>query len=371
MEAYRYDFAQLKATRTDEGFIIDSPVVGRVGVQVYRNKDGTIRRELRLPEEVFKADSMESAAGKPITDDHPPEPVNSKNFKKYAIGTMTGSAVQDGETIRVPLVIHDEAAIDKAIKGGKRELSLGYKVDLEETSGTHPQYGEYDAIQRNIRINHLALVGRARAGSVARLNLDRADAYQYDDDQTEVTMSTDNLGRIRLDSGLEYQAAPEVIVAVEKLRNDHETAMNELAETKTRLDALTGERDTLKAQVEKHTNELEKVRADALEAARTEIKERADVEKVAAAFKVDCADMTTRQIKEAVIKSVRTDADLTGKSDEYINAAYDTAAALRGDKAMEEQRKATGTRNDSAKPALSAAEKYAQFRANGFKTQEA
>jgi hypothetical protein len=369
MEAYRYDFAQLKATRTDEGFIIDSPVVGRVGVQVYRNKDGTMRRELRLPEEVFKADALASAEGKPITDDHPPEPVNPKNFKKYAIGTMTGAAIQDGDAIRVPLVIHDETAIDKATKGGKRELSLGYKVDLDETPGTHPEYGDYDAIQRNIRINHLALVGRARAGSMARLNLDRADAYQYD--HTEVTMSTDNLGRIRLDSGLEYQAAPEVIVAVEKLRNDHETVTKELADAKTRLDTLAGERDTLKAQVEKHAAELEKVRADALEAARAEIKERADVEKVAATFKVDCADLTTRQIKEAVIKAVRTDADLTGKSDEYINAAYDTTAALRGDKAMEEQRKATGTRNDGGKPTMSAAEKYAQFRANGFKTQEA
>ncbi|MFI7909566.1 DUF2213 domain-containing protein, partial [Acinetobacter baumannii] len=68
---------------------------------------------------------------------------------------------------------------------------------------------EYDAIQRNIRVNHLAIVPRGRAGN-ARLNLDRHDAVLFNPEE-EIGMPTDNLGRIRLDSGLEYQAAPEVI----------------------------------------------------------------------------------------------------------------------------------------------------------------
>lgn len=357
----RYDFAQIKATRTDEGFIVDAPIVGRVGVQVYRNADGSTRRELRLPDDVFKADSLATFAGKPITDDHPGEPVTSKNFKKYAIGTMTGNAYQDGDNVRVPLVIHDGEAIEKIDKGGKRELSLGYKVDLDETPGEHPEYGPYDAIQRNPRINHLALVGRARAGSIARLNLDRADAYQYD--HTEVHMSADNLGRLRLDSGLEYQAAPEVIVAFEKMRNDHSEVTKELASVKTTAEKLAGERDTLQARVDGFNAELDKARTDALEVARAEVKERAEVEKTAAAFKVDSVDtLTTRQIKEAVIKAVRADADLSGKSDEYINAAYDIAAAMRGDAAMAEQRKAANNpRTDAAPTGSNATDAYKSF----------
>jgi hypothetical protein len=271
---------------------------------------------------------------------------------------MTGAAYQDGDYIRVPLVIHDGDAIDKIEKGGKRELSLGYKVDLEETSGVHETYGEYDAIQRNPRINHIALVGRARAGSIARLNLDRADAYQYD--PHEVHMSAENLGRIRLDGGLEYQAAPEVIVAFEKMRNDHE-------EVKKSLEALTGQRDTLQARVDSFAAELEKTRSDALESARAEVKERAEVEKVAADFKLDGYEaMTTRQIKEAVIKSVRKDADLSDKSDEYINAGYEIAAAVRGDAAIAEQRKATAPRNDAAPETNS----YKQFMANLGKKEQ-
>ena len=44
MEAIRYDRAEIKATRNDEGYLIDTPVVGRVGIQLYKNADGTIRR---------------------------------------------------------------------------------------------------------------------------------------------------------------------------------------------------------------------------------------------------------------------------------------------------------------------------------------
>lgn len=344
--AFRYDFAQLKASRTDEGYIADMPVVGRVGVLTYRNADGTTRRELRLPEDVFNADSLTSFAGKPVTDDHPSEPVTSRNAKKYSVGTMTGPGLQDGETVRVPMIIHDGDTIEKADKGGKRELSLGYKVDLEETPGTHPEYGAYDAIQRNIRINHLALVGRARAGSIARLNLDRADAYQYTEDN-EVIMSAETLGRIRLDSGLEYQAAPEVIVAVEKLRNDNEEAKTRIDALHSEVEKLAGERDTLKARVDGFDAELQKARADALE----EVKQLEAVKKVAETFKVDAADKTARQIKEAVIGAVRKDAgDLSGKSDEYINAAFDMALSLRSDAAIADQRVKTAPRNDGATP---------------------
>lgn len=56
-------------------------------------------------------------------------------------------------------------------RSGLRELSLGYSLDLDETPGVWNGQ-PYDAIQRNIRINHLALVEKARAGEQARLNID-------------------------------------------------------------------------------------------------------------------------------------------------------------------------------------------------------
>lgn len=328
------------AAVTDEGYLVDTPIVGRTGIQMYKNADGTIRRELRPPEEVFKADSLTSFVGKPITDGHPTEMVNAKNAKSLLVGAIHTEGKQDGDNVVAGITIHDADMIDKIMKGGKRELSLGYKVDIEEIAGEWNGQ-QYDAIQRNIRINHLAIVPRGRAGN-ARLNLDRLDA------ESVITGENmpENLSRVRLDSGLEYQAAPEVVVEVEKLRGDKAELTTHVDELQKQLDTVAAERDTLKSQVAS----ADKVRADALEAARAEIKVRAILEKSAEAFKIDCADKSDREIKESVIKSKRADADLSGKSDDYINAAFDLTVELKADEAMAEQRKA-GRADGEQKPA--------------------
>lgn len=351
MNVIRYDRATLKARRTDEGFLIDTPIVGRVGIQIYQNADGSIRREFRPPEQVFNADSLASFSGKPITDDHPTEKVTSKNAKALTIGAMTGEAKQDGDNVIVPITVFDADVIDKIEKGGKRELSLGYSVKLDETPGEWN--GEkYDAIQTDIRVNHLALVAKGRAGN-ARLNLDRLDAVSINVDK-DIPMS-DNLGRLRLDSGLEYQAAPEVIVAFEKMRNDANENKSKLDNLNAEVEKLTGERDMLKGEVAK----IDQIKADAFEAARCSILARADLEKVAEGFKVDCKDKTDRQVKEAVIKSVRADADLVEKSDEYVQAAFDMAVEMKPDDAMAKQRQA-GNRGDAA-PVAKSGDKYKAF----------
>lgn len=343
MQVIRYDRTPIKATHTDEGYLIDTPILGRVGIQLYKSADGTIRREFRPPEEVFSADSMRSFAGKPVTDEHPPEAVTAKNAKRLSVGTIQGEATQDGDNVIAPIIIHDGGTVDKIIKGGKRELSLGYKVDLEETPGVWNGQ-EYDAIQRNIRINHLAIVPRGRAGN-ARLNIDRLDAILFNPVEEE-TMS-ENMGRVRLDSGLEYQAAPEVVVEVEKLRNDKSDLVKSVEDLKKKFDAVSAECDTVKAKVQT----AEKVRADALELARAEVKARGVVEKVAESFKIDASGKTDREVKEMVIKSVRADADLTGKSDDYVNAAFDMTVAMKKDDAMATQRQAGAPRSDGKKEA--------------------
>lgn len=354
MEVARYDRATLKATRTDEGYLVDTPIVGRTGILIYHNADGTTRRELRRPEEVFHPDSLASFAGKPITDGHRGF-ITAANAKSVSIGVIKGDGFADGEAVLAPIVIHDGAAIDKAINGGVRELSLGYKVNLDETPGVWN--GEpYDAEQTSIRVNHLAIVPKGRAGN-AKLNLDRFDAASFNPDQEEAPMS-DTLSRIRLDSGLEYQAAPEVIVAIEKMRADAAEVATRADAAAKALDAMTAERDALKSQVA----DADKLRADALDAARKEIVARVALEKAAEAFKVDCADKTDRQVREAVILATRADADLAGKSDEYISAAFDIAVAMRSDAAIVTQRQTINApREDAGKPAVGS---HAAYMAN-------
>lgn len=356
MTVQRFDFAKMKATKTDEGYLVDTPIVGRVGVQTYINADGTIRKEFRPPEEVFHPDALSSMAGKPITDQHPNGKVTAANYKKLTIGTMLGSGRQDGDNVLADIIIQDAEAIAKAEKGGIRELSLGYSVDLEETPGEYN--GEkYDAIQRRIRVNHLALVPKGRAGN-ARLNLDRCDAVAF----TEDCMS-DKLSRVRLDNGIEYDAAPEVAHALEKSRADTADLKTQLVAKSAEAEKLAGERDTLKARVDGFAVELDKVKADALTAAHAQVKARADLEKVAEGFKVDCSGKTDREVKEAVIKSVRADASLDGKSDEYVQAAFDMSVSMKADTAMAAQRK-TVMNADATGAVKTAAQKYKEHMEN-------
>lgn len=169
----RLDSIQLDETYwTKEGYLIDHPVVTSVGIFEYLNPDGTIRRELRLPENVFAPESLESYEGKPIIITHDAGAVDKNNVDREHIGTILSKGYQDGENVRCKIVIH---STDSMKRSGLRELSLGYSLDLDETPGTwNGQH--YDAVQKNIRINHLALVDRARAGEKARLNIDCDDA---------------------------------------------------------------------------------------------------------------------------------------------------------------------------------------------------
>lgn len=169
MKVQRFDSLPLDATYfTDEGYLVDHPIVTSVGIFVYHNPDGSERRELRLPEEVFAEKSLASYKGKPIIVTHDAGYVDTDNVKEESIGTILSEGYRDGDDVRAEIIIHDT---DSLKKYKMRELSCGYNLRLDETPGVW-EGQPYDAIQRDIEINHLALVDKARAGEQARLNID-------------------------------------------------------------------------------------------------------------------------------------------------------------------------------------------------------
>lgn len=152
----------------EQGFLHDTPIVTSTGIFEYGLPDGGVRRELRLPEHVFDKQSLASYAGKPVIITHDAGAIDKNNVMKEIVGTIISEGFRDGEDVRCKVVIHD---IDKVKRTPYRELSLGYNLDLIEEPGEWN--GEkYDAIQTNIRINHLAIVDKARAGEQSHLNLD-------------------------------------------------------------------------------------------------------------------------------------------------------------------------------------------------------
>jgi hypothetical protein len=156
-----------KRELTPEGFLIcfDVPIA-RTGQMIYgpdetpikANADGYVRIE-REPEEVFRPETIASYAGKPVTNDHPPEDVTPDNWKQYDVGTVLnprrGTGAED-DLLIADLLIKDPQAI-KDVLDGKREVSAGYDADYEET-------GEGRGRQRNIIANHVALVEEGRCG---------------------------------------------------------------------------------------------------------------------------------------------------------------------------------------------------------------
>ncbi|MDC8803932.1 DUF2213 domain-containing protein [Halomonas pacifica] len=332
MSVNRYDRVPIGARYDENGYLEDSPVLTRTGVFVYQDGKGGIRRELRRPEDVFAEDSLASYRNKPITKGHHGK-VDAATVKRHQIGTVTSTGRQDGDNVTGDIVIHDPRVIKQ---DGWKELSVGYSVDLIEEPGEYN--GErYDAIQTNIRVNHLAVVPKGRAGN-ARLNLDAADAATPTDDEGDPTMK-----KVRLDNGIEYDAPPEVAQAYTQARADLEDANTKLEQERARADAA----EQAKKEAE---GKADQIKQDAVAQARA----RLELEGVASEHKVKFAqDASDRDIKVGVIKAVRGDSvDLTDKADAYIDAAYDLAVADAGKRRDDaaEQRKVATPRADGAQP---------------------
>ena len=163
--------------RSADGFLKVRARSARAGVYDYlgievdpegRNfKPNDIVKVYRPADEVFSKASLASFIARPITNDHPVEPVTADNWKQHARGAIFG-AVRDGDYVGFDLAFMDAGTIS-AIDAGKRELSNGYSCDLSIEDGISPDGTPYQAVQRNIRGNHVALVDRGRAGSECRI----------------------------------------------------------------------------------------------------------------------------------------------------------------------------------------------------------
>ena len=172
---------------------------------------------------------MASYMGKPLTNDHPyhnPEGlVTQETLPTDGIGVSGTDPRRVGNHLKLRLVFQKPEGI-AALKE-KREISPGVRCDVEETAGTTADGQAYDAIQRNIRCNHVAICKRGRAGPTVGVRLDSDN----DDLQVEeATMSVTFQG-VRFDS----IDAPELQVALTKAEADLAAKVG----TEVKLDAAT------------------------------------------------------------------------------------------------------------------------------------
>lgn len=371
----RLDSAPIKARFDEAGYLRDEPVVARTGVLVYRNADGTERRELRLAKDVFDPQSLESYNGQAITIGHSAM-VNSRNFRKHGVGTVLGDGRQDGEGVRAPIIVQDERAVEQARTRRLDQLSVGYNVDYIPRSGWYnTETGEadfdderndaekgtqefigkewirFDGVQTNIRVNHVALVRKGRAGAIARLNLDGDEEIDYNQ-QDFISNEGESMKTIRID-GADVEVTADVAKHVESLNtqlNAEKTRADEAVNAKTTLEVANA---TLTQQVAEFPAQLEQARADSAAA----VKSRGELEANAAKFGLkDFSADSDIDLKKKVI-GVTSKINLDGKDDAYIDIAYDMA--INSNSGMATQRQTVfgqTSRNDGAESGGSASE---------------
>lgn len=266
MRVLRFDIGPLDSPReTSQGFLEVEGYASRTGVFEYRRADGSVQRELRLPEEVFAPDTLTAFRHAIVTDDHPAEGrVDATNAKRLTVGFVPAPASRDGEKVRTRMLVTDGETIKK-MRAGKTQLSVGYDVDYDPTPGHHPEYGRYDGVQRKIAPNHIAIVSVGRAGPEARVRMDgAADMVPVPDHALAGSVPGASLTGVNMsatDKTNEKPLLDELVnqAAVAKTRAD--TAEAKLAEETKRADAAEGRADA----AEKRIKQLEEGRIDASE----------------------------------------------------------------------------------------------------------
>ncbi|OOG61975.1 hypothetical protein B0E45_31710 [Sinorhizobium sp. A49] len=316
--------------RTADGYLVAEVRTARTGIQDYAGHEVgkpemPVVKVHRPADQVFARDSLGSYAHKPVTNDHPDEAVSAANWKDLAVGQIGDEVARDGEFVRIPLVVMDAAAI-KAIDEGKRELSAGYTCDLAWEPGTTPEGEKYDAIQKDIRINHVAIVQRGRAGSQARIGdgVRSWGAVPVTSDQKPKEEKIMTLKTVTVD-GIPVEVTDQGATVIATLQSRLADAVSKMTATETAHQTALAAKD---AELAKKDAELDATKAKVLSDADLDKRVQARGDLIATA-KAIASDVKTEGLSDAAIrKAVVTakigDAAIAGKSDAYIDARFDT-----------------------------------------------
>lgn len=176
--------------------------ISKVGVYPYLGSEigapepDRIYRVFRPAEELSHPDAIASFRLMPLVDEHSMLGSENDGFtpaeRKGVQGVIGEEVYFDPPYLRGNLKLYSEAAKHMVRSGLKRELSPGYRCTYDFTPGAFD--GEtYDAVQRTIRANHLALVTEGRTGpDVAVLDHMR---FALDSNQLqEAVMADENMG---------------------------------------------------------------------------------------------------------------------------------------------------------------------------------
>lgn len=313
---------------TSAGYLEANARTARTGVQQYLGvelgrPDLAVVNVYRDEAEVFAKTSLDTFSKLPITNDHPAVDVDASNWKDLAVGTTGDEVLRDGEYLKIGLKITDGSAVS-AIKGGKRELSVGYAAEIVWQDGVAPDGTPYQAVQKNIVANHIAIVDRGRAGSAARIGdawgVTPVQDFQSGDTPKTVTKTGgQNMSLKTVVLGDKAVEVAEVGVAVvEQFKADSAKA---LADAQTTHDAAIAAKDEEIGQLKvdlKAAQDASNIDVDALVAARSEL---VGLVKTIDA-KIDPKGKSDAELRKAAVAAKLGDAMVVNASDAEITGMF-------------------------------------------------
>ena len=306
----RVSYGITKRTYTDEGFLIVPGRVARSGIQQYLASElGLMDRDpnelinvYRPSDEVFNVDSLASYEASDVTLEHPSEMVNASNYNTTSVGVVHGVAVKDGDFVLANLIIKSKDAVD-AVESGKVQLSAGYTAFYDNSPGVTEDGESYEFIQRDIKINHIAICNRARAGIQARL---------YDNQKVPTMI------KVMLDDGQSLEVADE---ASAKLVTDALQVMTKkVTDAESKADKAEAEKEDMKEKLD----EEKKKSSDSAISERVQlIAQTMDQARkiVGDSFACDSVDIPT--IQRTALSAKRPTVDWAAKSDAYLDTAFE------------------------------------------------
>lgn len=310
----------------------DNPL-SRVGVFEYLGSElpgapepDRVYRVLRPPEELSDPATIESFRLVPLVDEHTWLGESGLPAEQKGVHGTTGETVRfDGEYLRGAIKIFS-SALASAIEAGKKQLSCGYRCVYDWTAGEWNGQ-RYDAVQREIRGNHVALVTEGRMGPDVAV-LDRKPF----------------ITAIAHDS-LEYRKMAETSLTLEELNAKLEElapVAAQVEEIKAKIDALSREPEPEPEEAKVEAQEAEEVAEEVIESALEVEEAAAEVEEAAESEELGEAEEVVLDEKEKELDE--KEKALDRKMRRLKPSAKSLDAAMRGANAKSRAANARATR---------------------------
>lgn len=239
----------------DSGFLHATAICARNGVQEYMGSElGLSGEQANRVFQVFRpldevASSLSTYTNAIVTDDHPTDGlVTTETSSELSKGSVSNAEIieYDGISyISATITITNKELIYKVLSGEKRELSAGYTSDIVKESGEFDGVS-YQYVQKDIKVNHVAVVTEGRCGNTCKLNLDNKGVIK--------------MVKIQIDGKAVSMDADEVAKYVTELETSLDEAIVEVKKAKKEVDEMTSSKEELSTAITAKEAELEELK---------------------------------------------------------------------------------------------------------------